>query len=441
MTTAARIGNWTRQIVQIGGTGNITLAALEGFPTFAESIGIGTDFYYTILNANQSPLEHGRGVLSDGITLVRETVLETYVDATYDTSEPDPADVPVDAIVICSPTRQGLEEFVRREGIVDLGDVSGTVIIDLDHKNYRFNCTGNVIIQFSNEPPAGCKQVTTFEITRTTGSGAQVTAWPPSVAFNSYSIPLLVDNRTTTCSVTTSNGGGSYIGYANGSVYELEATGLATTWNPSATFGAGTTLADSNVRAQGVQGGTGVTHTFGGVKAFASKSSGKHRAVAQFVTRNWGLVGNTTGGHFNMQFGLTDEARLANYTHCFLAGDIDTSGGENHVRQVRIADSSVLGNAVFPGDGAGNGDVVGICVDFDAGKLWFTYNGTVLDGGDPEAGTGGYDIPTGVEYFIYMSRVKTAAMGTWASPDVKLLNELEDSFGYSLWPSFQNWRG
>ncbi len=441
MTTAARIGNWTRQIVQIGGTGNITLAALEGFPTFAESIGIGTDFYYTILNANQSPLEHGRGVLSDGITLVRETVLETHVDATYDTSEPDPADVPVDAIVICSPTRQGLEEFVRREGIVDLGDVSGTVIIDLDQKNYKFNCTGNVIIQFSNEPPAGCKQVTTFEITRTSGSGAQVTAWPPSVAFNSYSIPLLVDNRTTTCSVTTSNGGASYIGYANGSVYELEATGLATTWNPSATFGAGTTLSDSNVVAQGVPA-TSSTVSFGGVKAFASKSSGKHRAVAQFVTRNWGLTGNPSRpGHFNMQFGLTDEALLAGYTHCFIAGDINETSAENHVRQVRIANSSVLGDAVFPGHGAGMGDVVGICVDLDAGKLWFTYNGTVLDGGDPEAGTGGHTIPTGVEYFIYMSRVKTYATVLWASPDVKLLNELEDSFGYSLWPSFQNWKG
>lgn len=33
-------------------------------------------------------------------------------------------------------------------------------------------------------------------------------------------------------------------------------------------------------------------------------------------------------------------------------------------------------------------DVLGIAVDIDAGKLWFRYNGTWVDGGDPGAGTG-----------------------------------------------------
>lgn len=40
----------------------------------------------------------------------------------------------------------------------------------------------------------------------------------------------------------------------------------------------------------------------------------------------------------------------------------------------------------------GNGDIVGVAVNLTSNKIWFAVNNTWVDGGDPAAGTDGYDI-------------------------------------------------
>lgn len=91
--------DWTRQTVSSGGTGNLTLAAVTGFPTINQVVGTSTTFPYSITTAQGAPLEAGYASLSDSTTMVRDTILETYSESTYDNTTPDALDIPVDAVV------------------------------------------------------------------------------------------------------------------------------------------------------------------------------------------------------------------------------------------------------------------------------------------------------------------------------------------------------
>ena len=98
------LGNWIKQTSTSTGTGNLTLAAVTGFPTFANQFAAGEYFYYTILNdSDGTPMESGIGHMSDSATLVRDKPLATFVAGTY--NDNDPAAVTLAAgtkRVICS---------------------------------------------------------------------------------------------------------------------------------------------------------------------------------------------------------------------------------------------------------------------------------------------------------------------------------------------------
>lgn len=84
-----QLGNWIRQTTTTTGTGDLTLASVSGFPTFASQFtqgadGVGTIFYYAILDdTTGAPLEAGWGRMSDSTTLVRVRVLASYSGGTY----------------------------------------------------------------------------------------------------------------------------------------------------------------------------------------------------------------------------------------------------------------------------------------------------------------------------------------------------------------------
>jgi hypothetical protein len=64
------------------GTGNLTLAAVNGYVRFSDSTyGFGTGgtnaFWYFISNRNAAEWEIGTGHMSDANTLVRDTVIES----------------------------------------------------------------------------------------------------------------------------------------------------------------------------------------------------------------------------------------------------------------------------------------------------------------------------------------------------------------------------
>jgi hypothetical protein len=58
----------------------------------------------------------------------------------------------------------------------------------------------------------------------------------------------------------------------------------------------------------------------------------------------------------------------------------------------------INGSSVYTGSAVADGDIIGVAVDVDAGKVWFSQNGVYQGSGtqDPGAGTGGYS-PTNID--------------------------------------------
>ncbi|HVX30028.1 MAG TPA: hypothetical protein VHA53_06070, partial [Nitrolancea sp.] len=74
------IKNLVHQTSSSTGTGDLTLATVNGKQPFATAFGTGapTDvFYYFISNRNAAEWEYGTGHMSDSTTLVRDTVIES----------------------------------------------------------------------------------------------------------------------------------------------------------------------------------------------------------------------------------------------------------------------------------------------------------------------------------------------------------------------------
>jgi hypothetical protein len=74
----ASIGDLVHQTSSSTGTGNLTLASVNGKRTFASVFGTGapTDvFYYYVSNRNAAEWEWGTGHMSDSTTLVRDTII------------------------------------------------------------------------------------------------------------------------------------------------------------------------------------------------------------------------------------------------------------------------------------------------------------------------------------------------------------------------------
>ena len=58
----------------------------------------------------------------------------------------------------------------------------------------------------------------------------------------------------------------------------------------------------------------------------------------------------------------------------------------------------INGSSVYTGSAVADGDIIGVAVDVDAGKVWFSQNGVYQGSGaqDPGAGAGGYS-PTNID--------------------------------------------
>ncbi len=436
--------NWTRGVVTTGGTGDIVLGAVNGYPTFNQVVGVGPYFPYSILNADLTPRETGIGRMLDANTMRRETVYETFIAGALDNTLPAPTNVPVGAIVNTPATWQSLDAdfaidlidgnrgghqkikqldfaqnhldvfgrnatFYPAGRVLDLGDVSGTVDLDMTWPVIIMNCTGNVTFTISNPPPAGFAADTRLEITRTTSSGAQVT-FPGNLVFQSVLSPALADLQTTVVSFSTTDGGASYIGFANAVVIQTTASGLATTWNPS---DKATAIVLSGGNSEVTRPGGGGTN-YSGVRAFGGKNSGKHR----FVVRCDGVLASGGGGSTtsSVQIGVVaGGVNLSNSTGMGVLGG----------HPLLVYTSST--NATL-------GYFYGLLVDLDNNLAWATINGSPVSG-NPEAGTGGTAITDAILFpSVFM---KTASSGG-SSGLFTLMNEVQDLYAAN-WPSFANW--
>ena len=185
------------------------------------------------------------------------------------------------------------------------------------------------------------------------------------------------------------------------------------TWNPL--FRKGTTtpaFAEGNLKS---------TFDDGGANEFAlttfGVSAGKWYAEVKW-TSNTGTAATATG-ILDMAYTGTDDPNNA-VTNAF---GYFGSGTKN-----------VSGTASSYGNSYADGDIIGIAIDMDNNKLYFSKNGTFQDSGDPTSGstgTGAISIVSGVTYGIFTSdyNSQVAELNT-GSPAYSISSGNADGNGY-----------
>jgi hypothetical protein len=121
------IGDLVHQTSSTTGTGNLTLAAVNGKQTFASVFSTGgTDvFYYFASNRNAAEWEVGTGHMSDSTTLVRDTVLASsnanaavnFTTGTLDIANDLPASLQVNSADLGTMAAEDAADYLTAAGI------------------------------------------------------------------------------------------------------------------------------------------------------------------------------------------------------------------------------------------------------------------------------------------------------------------------------------
>jgi hypothetical protein len=143
------------------------------------------------------------------------------------------------------------------------------------------------------------------------------------------------------------------------------------------------TLSNGNLTAERTTGIV-IPYWYGVVSTNAHVEGKKYFEITQDVYSAASIaVGLTTSF-------LSDGYRAVNPTVNYLGFDnqgwglrINDPAPGTSVGLYHSASPTTINNAPL----LSNGDVVGIAVDFDAGKAWFSFNGTWIGSGNPAAGT------------------------------------------------------
>lgn len=179
--------------------------------------------------------------------------------------------------------------------------------------------------------------------------------------------------------------------------------------------------------------GNSPTNWYGhNVCADSQKSTGKWQYTVACTVDQAG--GGSGSENTFVVFGITKKHRWsygtigrASYDYCILAWD---SGPTEQFFKENNATQTMLYSGV--GSSYDAGDYATILVDFDAGKIWFSINGTVLEG-DPNAGTGqsfSFTPNTGFVPCCTLVTSGSRTAGTYV---------LQQTLIYSSWPSFSLW--
>jgi hypothetical protein len=121
--------NWGKATTT-GGAGNLTLAAITGYPT-PYQCAAGRQFPYVALTAQETPLEAGFGYMSDASTFVRTRVVAQYSGGTVTHGNLTAMTLPNGARIVCSPHAASIEAMMP---VVD--DTSGVGrFVTTGHRN------------------------------------------------------------------------------------------------------------------------------------------------------------------------------------------------------------------------------------------------------------------------------------------------------------------
>ena len=186
------------------------------------------------------------------------------------------------------------------------------------------------------------------------------------------------------------------------------------------------------------------TDSSGNGNNFAPSGLGAHDQVLDSPTNNFSTLNTLDNYYFAGTFkdgnlDVTTNGTSGNYTFCTSTQKIPTSGKwYTEVRAYEIGTGCYIGITQEPttginvylgqlsttwgyysdgrlftndsgssyGNSYTNGDIIGIAVDMDNNKLYFSKGGTFQDSGDPTSGstgTGAISITGGVDYFLSMS--------------------------------------
>lgn len=111
------LGNGIKQTTTSTGTGNLTLAAVTGYPKVSDVVPLLFPVAYSLLDASGLLLEEGIGHLSDSVTFVRSMVTATYSASTYsggpaNTATPSAVSLTGTTTLIVTPNAASLESML-----------------------------------------------------------------------------------------------------------------------------------------------------------------------------------------------------------------------------------------------------------------------------------------------------------------------------------------
>lgn len=191
--------NWTKVTTSTAGTGDLTLDAVTGFPTFGDVFSVGQVVAYSILNSSGQPVEEGIGCYSAADTLTRTYVCGTYTGGVYDNTAPSAISLSGTYTVIASnvramaPTLPQINPSAPARYFASPSHQSST--------NSKTITAGDLIavpLLFSAARP-----VDAFAIeVATLGAGAVARAGLYSVGANGLPAKLLIESADIDCSTT-----------------------------------------------------------------------------------------------------------------------------------------------------------------------------------------------------------------------------------------------
>jgi len=205
-------------VVATGGTGDIGLGAVTGYPPIGETLGTNKSFHYVIRAVNNTPLEAGVGVMTDVITLRRDNVYAKMVNGVYSAGDGlTNLSIPVGAFLYTADTKEMLEDLQLELPLRDYGNVSGATGVDLRNSAIKLNLTANATLTFSEPPPVGVKAEITLHATSANAGTADIgkgylLTLPAACKLGKNNCPPipLTHNTETVLTLTTTNGGSSY---------------------------------------------------------------------------------------------------------------------------------------------------------------------------------------------------------------------------------------
>ena len=128
--------------------------------------------------------------------------------------------------------------------------------------------------------------------------------------------------------------------------------------------------------------GQALTISDGNLRTSAGGTSNAIEAITQI---------GPSSGKWYAEFTLNAAAQLSNQYPVIgvIGADLNITGGNNvgnSTYRGYIPNGTISGGASY-GDTFGNGDVIGVALDLDNQKIWFSKNGTYQNSGDPAAGS------------------------------------------------------